>query len=71
MIQHDPTLQPHAEELTLGKICIYEGNIKFKAWDLGGHEVARKTWRNYFPSVDGIIYMVDASNAKRFEESRI
>lgn len=43
------------------------GKIRFKAWDLGGHEAARKTWRNYVSDVDGIIYLVDASNTKRFE----
>ena len=29
------------------------GKIRFKAWDLGGHEAARKTWRNYVSDVDG------------------
>lgn len=29
MVQHDPTLYAHAEELVLG-------NIRFKAFDLGG-----------------------------------
>lgn len=46
------------------------GKVRFKAWDLGGHEAARKTWRNYVSDVDGIIYLVDASNQQRFEESR-
>lgn len=64
MKQMDPTQQPYSEELTMGKIT-------FKAWDLGGHEAARKTWRNYVSDVDGIIYLVDSSNSKRFEESRI
>ena len=64
MKQMDPTQQPYSEELTMGKIT-------FKAWDLGGHEAARKTWRNYVSDVDGIIYLVDSSNVKRFEESRI
>ena len=62
--QLDPTQQPYAEELVMGK-------IKFKAWDLGGHEAVRKTWRNYVADVDGIIYLVDSTNVKRFEESRI
>ena len=39
MKQVDPTQQPYSEELTFGKIT-------FKAWDMGGHEAARKTWRN-------------------------
>ena len=71
MKQMDPTQQPYSEELVLGIWLNNSGKVRFKAWDLGGHEAARKTWRNYVSDVDGIIYLVDASNHKRFEESRI
>lgn len=63
LVQHDPTLGSHTEELVLG-------NIRFKAFDLGGHEAVRKTWKNYFASIDGIVYLVDSSDSARFEESR-
>ena len=46
------------------------GKIKFTAIDIGGHKNVRKTWRNYFPSIDAIIYMIDAANPERFEESK-
>ncbi|KAL4493408.1 hypothetical protein ABPG72_007416 [Tetrahymena utriculariae] len=64
LVQHDPTLGSHTEELVLG-------NVRFKAFDLGGHEAVRKTWKNYFASIDGIVYLVDSSDRTRFEESRI
>jgi len=63
MTQLKPTIQPHSEELKLG-------NIRFNTFDLGGHETARKIWKDYFPSVDGIIFLVDSSNSKRFPEAK-
>jgi len=63
MVQHDPTIHAHAEELVLG-------NVRFKAYDLGGHETVRKTWKTYFPTVDGVIYLVDAADKIRFNESK-
>jgi len=57
-----PTFHPTNEEL------IIEG-ITFQTWDLGGHETARKVWRDYFPVVDAIIYLVDASDHERIPEA--
>ena len=31
---------------------------------------ARRVWRDYFPAVDGIIFMVDVADADRFLEAR-
>lgn len=44
LAQHQPTQFPTSEELQM------EG-INFKAFDLGGHEIARRVWKEYFAKV--------------------
>eukprot|EP01026_Neomeris_dumetosa_P059718 TRINITY_DN55868_c0_g1_i1.p3 TRINITY_DN55868_c0_g1~~TRINITY_DN55868_c0_g1_i1.p3 ORF type:complete len:191 (-),score=14.74 TRINITY_DN55868_c0_g1_i1:305-877(-) len=63
LAQHTPTQYPTAEELQIA-------GINFKAFDLGGHDIARRVWKDYYAKVDAIIFLVDANARDRFPEAK-
>ncbi|KAK2080423.1 GTP-binding protein sar2 [Prototheca wickerhamii] len=64
LAQHQPTQYPtEGRELQMG-------GINFKAFDLGGHEIARKVWKDYYAKVDAIVFLVDTADRERFPESK-
>ena len=64
VIQTRPTIHPHSEEIKIG-------NIILNTYDLGGHTTARSIWKDYFPNVNAILFLIDAVDVNRFDEAKI
>eukprot|EP00747_Dinoflagellata_sp_TGD_P164625 gnl/TRDRNA2_/TRDRNA2_184813_c0_seq1.p1 gnl/TRDRNA2_/TRDRNA2_184813_c0~~gnl/TRDRNA2_/TRDRNA2_184813_c0_seq1.p1 ORF type:complete len:268 (-),score=55.14 gnl/TRDRNA2_/TRDRNA2_184813_c0_seq1:92-895(-) len=66
VVAQEPTVHPQSEELVIDK-------IRFKAFDLAGHETCRRLWKDYFASsgtsATAILFIVDACDRSRFPEA--
>jgi ADP-ribosylation factor-like protein 3 len=45
--------------------------FKLNVWDIGGQRKIRPYWKNYFENTDILIYVIDSSDKKRFEETSV
>lgn len=63
-----PEKIPPTVGLNIGRMEV--GRVKLIFWDLGGQTGLRGIWEKYFAEVHGLIYVIDAADDKRFEESR-
>ena len=61
VFQFPPTFQPYNKEVKVGKII-------FNTFDVGGHQGARKIWKDHYPSADGIVFIIDSSDKNKFSE---
>lgn len=68
--RHPPNLRCIRWRQSAGQEELIIGNAKIRAFDLGGHEAARKVWDTYFPAVDAVIYLVDSADRERFPEAK-
>eukprot|EP01100_Stratorugosa_tubuloviscum_P000991 TRINITY_DN121_c1_g2_i1.p1 TRINITY_DN121_c1_g2~~TRINITY_DN121_c1_g2_i1.p1 ORF type:complete len:192 (-),score=97.92 TRINITY_DN121_c1_g2_i1:280-855(-) len=61
--QHPPTNKPTMQELQMG-------GLKLQTFDLAGHDIARKIWRDYFVLAQAVVYIVDVNDHERLHESK-
>mmetsp|Transcript_14443 Transcript_14443/g.51352 ORF Transcript_14443/g.51352 Transcript_14443/m.51352 type:complete len:139 (-) Transcript_14443:225-641(-) len=48
---------------------LMQDNFKLNVWDIGGQKSIRPYWRNYFDQTDALIYVIDAVDTRRIEET--
>lgn len=63
----DPTTTQATQGFNIKSIDC-EG-FKLNMWDIGGQKAIRAYWPNYFDEVDCLVYVVDAADKRRMEET--
>lgn len=63
LIQASPTSQPSKHQVKIGSTLL-------AITDVGGHQQARRLWRDYMFASARLIFLVDASNRERLPEAR-
>jgi ADP-ribosylation factor-like protein 13B len=54
----------------LGQEMFMFDDTKLKVYDLGGNSQFRNVWQRFFAEIWGFIFVVDAADSNRFEESK-
>lgn len=63
----DPTTTQATQGFNIKSINC-EG-FKLNMWDIGGQKAIRAYWPNYYDEVDCLVYVVDAADRRRLEET--
>eukprot|EP00817_Percolomonadidae_sp_ATCC50343_P006287 CAMPEP_0117432798 /NCGR_PEP_ID=MMETSP0758-20121206/12232_1 /TAXON_ID=63605 /ORGANISM="Percolomonas cosmopolitus, Strain AE-1 (ATCC 50343)" /LENGTH=161 /DNA_ID=CAMNT_0005222967 /DNA_START=72 /DNA_END=557 /DNA_ORIENTATION=+ len=58
-----PTIGFNVETISYGKVT-------FSMWDVGGQGRIRRLWRHYFQGCDAVLWVIDAADPERLEESK-
>merc|ERR1719161_1080109 len=58
LVQHMPTRHPSSA-------LLQTAGFSFRAFDLGGHRIARTIWKDYLHEIDGVVYVVDSNDRAR------
>mmetsp|Transcript_3815 Transcript_3815/g.16532 ORF Transcript_3815/g.16532 Transcript_3815/m.16532 type:complete len:156 (-) Transcript_3815:460-927(-) len=58
-----PTTRVNIEQFSIG-------GIVFTAFDVGGHEMWRHLWSDFYEAVDAVVFIVDSADIGRFEEAK-
>ena len=45
-------------------------NANIKVWDLSGQTAQQATWKYYYETVNGIIFVVDSTNSELMDDVR-
>ncbi|CAF0884192.1 unnamed protein product [Adineta steineri] len=48
---------------------VQSSGFKLNVWDIGGQRKIRQYWHHYFANTDVLIYVIDSSDRKRFDET--
>ena len=63
VMQTAPTIGVNTEDIQVK-------NVQIKVFDLAGQEKMRSVWKYYYSSIEGIIFVIDASNVERVQEAK-